>query len=295
MRKAICVVSMVIGVLAACFMAGDASALVIEILCTESEGCGDYTGTAPDGTIFLADPNPTDPSTGTGVFEPFKRDQQPSNGNGGYLQNGFNSDAGEPDINFDTKNGSDWTRSVLFSELGVIDIGGQLYYGLQLDANQNSKGNTESNQIVITDMQIYIGSDPDLSNPEATNTGVDGTGYTGTIFDPTDNSLLGLPPVWTLDQIGGTNGDVDVILQASICDSNGQCGSGHGDLDVFIPQSLLSGNPDDKFVLYTEYDNGNDGFEEWRVLTGVSVPEPGTLLLLGTGLFGMAVARRKVK
>src|SRR3989304_2935672 len=33
------------------------------------------SGTTNDGTIFEAEPNPTSPSTGTGVFEPFVRIQ----------------------------------------------------------------------------------------------------------------------------------------------------------------------------------------------------------------------------
>ena len=76
----------------------------------------------------------------------------------------------------------------------------------------------------------------------------------GDTFDdyppPTNNTLLDLDPVWTLDNF--TNGDVSVVLQASICDTPGQCGSGMGDLSVFIPTSqLLPLNPDDQFVLYT--------------------------------------------
>ena len=54
--------------------------------------------------------------------------------------------------------------------------------------------------------------------------------YTGATFDgyppPTNNQLLGLDPVWTLDS--SDNGDVTVVLQASICNTPGQCGSGKG-------------------------------------------------------------------
>jgi hypothetical protein len=257
------------------------------------------SGTTADGTIFVADPNPTSPSTGTGVFQPFVRIQR-STGDGGGLEHGFNTDAKEPDINFETKGGK-WTRSVRFGELSTIDG----YYWLSLDANQLGCSQCDRNTITLTDMQIYIGSDPNLANPEATTSGVAGTGYTGTPFDSPFNgpaggssSLLGHLPIWTLDS--AVNGDVSVILQVSICDSNGQCGSGHGDLGVLIPQALLSGTPHlptDFFVLYTEYSDGNSGFEEWRFFdTPAPVPAPSALIVSASvlvGLVGRAVIRRR--
>jgi hypothetical protein len=139
------------------------------------------------------------------------------------------------------------------------------------------------------------------ANPEATGTGVNGTGYTGTPFNSPFNgpaggssSLLGYAPVWTLDS--ALNGDVTVVLQVSICDSKGQCGSGHGDLGVMIPQNLLSGAPTDFFVLYTEYSRGNSGFEEWRFFDQpIHVPAPASMVLLASGLAGvvaLATVRR---
>lgn len=279
MKPGIAVLGLAIGVLASALFAWDANATTINIL-----DIGD-SGTTTDGTRFEAASNPTLPSTGTGVFQPFVRVHQSTSGDG--LQNGFNTDANGSNTNFDTKGGSDWTRSVLFSELGIIDG----YYVLALDANQRGRSTSSRNRITITDMQIYVGSDPNLANPEAVGSGPYGNGYTGTIFDSTDNGLLGFAPVWTLDS--ATNGNVDVILQASICDSNGQCGSGHGDLYVSIPQSRFSGSPTDHFVLYTEYSGANSGFEEWRFYDTPRVPEPGTLLLVGTGLVGLGLFRRR--
>jgi len=74
-------------------------------------------------------------------------------------------------------------------------------------------------------MEIYIG--PGLSIPEASRTGIERTGFSGTIFDfddnQTDDTLTGvfpgISPIWSLDN--STNGDVDVVLQASICDTKG--------------------------------------------------------------------------
>lgn len=292
-----------------------ASDQVIKILCKESEGCGSFSGTTGDGTQFTSAPNPTTPSTGTGVFEPFVRIQRPSagigrnydpsnpcNGNGDCVdigggvmvasENGFNTDANSGQANFDTKGGSDWTRSVKMSEFTVTSGG---FLVLSLDANQLGKSTEDINRLVITQLEIYIG--PGLANPEASNSGIEDTGYDGTLFDfdsgQTDDKLLGLAPHWSLDS--ATNGNVDIVLQASICDSNGQCGSGHGDLNVFIPWKLLgSFNPDDNFVLYSEYLHVNDGFEEWRFASVAGqVPAPGTLALLGIGLAGLAFRRRQ--
>ena len=309
------------------YMNGPAD-LEIQILCLATESCstqsssapsiqGPSEGTASDGTQFFADANPTYPSTGTGVFEPFVRIQRSTGkGSGDQIevvvptkndpnktelwnsQNGFNSNAPETDVNYDTKNGT-WTYAVQWGDIDTSEG----YVTLQLDANQNGSASSETNQILITDMQIYIGSDPSFANPEASDIGDELSGYTGAPFDPTDNSLLNQAPEWTLDS--AANGDVDIRLQASICDSAGQCGSGHGDLTVFIPLTAFANggnyNAEDYFVFYSEYLKPNDGFEEWRLLTvngnggtpTSSVPEPSAMALLGFGLFGMGAASRR--
>ncbi len=262
---------------------GSAQAQLINIWCTATEPCGSSSGTTADGTIFEAEANPTTPSTGTGVFQPFVRIQDSTG-----TQSGYNTDTGEPDINFDTKAGI-WTHSVLFGDLGTVDIGGLSYYQFSLDANENGSAGSDANKIDLTAIQIFLG-DATLMTPESTG------GYTGTQFDGSaaDNQLSGFSPVWSLDN--ATNGDVTVNLQASICDTAGQCGSGKGDLNVFILASLIQGAPDDYFVFYTEYDNVGSGFEEWRYLAkSVQVSEPGTLALLGLGLAGLIAARKRAQ
>ena len=78
-------------------------------------------------------------------------------------ENGFNSDAKEGQINFDTKAGT-WTRSVTMSEFETLPGG---YFILSLDANQLGQAQTDLNKIVITQMEIFIGSG--LANPEKSN------------------------------------------------------------------------------------------------------------------------------
>jgi len=258
---------------------------------------GDY-GYTEDGTYFVGDPNPTEPSTGTGVFEPFVRIQGTGHGwcddqlvescdSDSTQQLGMNTDVRPNKTNYDTKGGSHWTRSITLGEVGIVEINGVTYYEFLLDANEEGRATSDANQIELTDVQIYVNSDAMFANPELSGLGIDGTGYTGTPFNSMDNSLLGYDPAWSLDSV--ENGDVTVLLQASICDNKGQCGSGHGDMAMYIPTELIDGDADDYLVFYTEYNrasNPNGGFEEWstRSTQTPAVPEPSAALVFAMGM-----------
>ena len=70
-------------------------------------------------------------------------------------------------------------------------------------------------------------------------------------------------------------------------------GSGVSDMLMTLPSSFFAGvSASDYVILYSAFgdaDNSQDGFEEWA---HVVVPEPGTGLLLGLSLLGLAWRRR---
>src|SRR5438132_6294311 len=78
MRAAVLMAALLVGVWVNPLTGGDAHAATISIL-----DIGD-SGTTADGTTFVADPNPSQPSTGTGVFQPFVRIQATGSRGGGY-------------------------------------------------------------------------------------------------------------------------------------------------------------------------------------------------------------------
>lgn len=210
---------------------------------------------------------------------------------------------GQPDfeaynttVNDVLNNGSSDTfnHEISISELPIHTVGGIDYYSFYLDINEsNGMGQSvEADKFLSLDeIQIYT------SNVANQSTG--------------DPSTLGTL-VWDLDGLG----DSTVLL-----DFNLGTGSGRADMELLVPVSLFSGGP---FVyLYSQFGGvgtvaanelfdgskaGNygasDGFEEWAL--GLdnqngedppdplpAVPEPATILLLGSGLAAAAAARRR--
>lgn len=240
---------------------------------------GSSSGILADGTIWNT--LSTDP-TGTGVYNPFLREQ--NNG----IEEGLNSDASPPP--FDDKAGI-WTHSLTLGQLQVSNVGGIDYYRFTLDFNEPNNANQAL--LSLDEFRLYT---------------------SGTLGGSVLASDI---PAMTLRYDLDATIDQDVFLNYLVS----RQGSGQDDMEVFIPTSYFAGAAStDNLYLYAKFgastgygaDDASlpsqDGFEEWRAdlsagstggssgSTGGSsgsAPEPGTLMLLGTGLVGLMASRKK--
>jgi hypothetical protein len=235
--------------------------------------------TSSSGDSFIV--TQIDPqSTGTGVIDSFLRVQ--ANGN----EQGYNTSLGTP---LDDKGGT-FTRALLLSEVPIVNLGGTDYYQFLLDVNQTSSDGLLS----LNQIQLFTSS-----------------------TDRADGivSLNGTEP--HLSFIGGSTTEQFALASTfsnpfSIeLDYNLNPGSGAGDMFFYVAKTGITPLAGQNFlILYSQFgtppgpNNTNDGFEEWAVLKSTfegclpgqceinGVPEPGSLLLLGSGL---CLAVRRVR
>jgi hypothetical protein len=176
----------------------------------------------------------------------FASDQQPAGTgfiqpfirvqNKGFEQ-GYNTDGGFP---FDDKHPHNFQHSVLMSSLSEFNIGGTEYFKFMLDANQSS------HQFPLTQLQIFTSND----GSQMVNT-----------FDKNGVLQLNGTLAYNLNAGGGSN---SVLTTAT--------GSGKFDMVMYVPVSDF--NLNDKYMVFYFGGDGNGGFEEWTVATGVApVPE----------------------
>lgn len=222
-----------------------------------------------NGAIFSV-PLVSTGGAGTGNIDSFVRMQAANK----LSESGYNTDG---TLEFDTKGGI-FTHSLsLFTiQTNIVEVSGIDYYEFILDVNESGT----SNLITLHELEIYI---------------LNGKSYTGYNTAPAHFGISATPG-YDLDGAG----DMGLTL-----DYDNFAGSGAKvDMIALIPVSSLpaiGGDLNNSWVyLYSEFgqpdSDVDDGFEEWArkeegTYTGGGngvIPEPGTLILLGSGLAGLA-------
>lgn len=194
---------------------------------------------------------------GTGVYEPFLRLQH------GGVEQGFNTSA-EKVLN--NKAGI-WTRDLLSATIPTVTVNGKEYREIRLDINESSS--KSGRYLSLDSLKIYL---QDAG-------GID-------TLSELDNL------VYSMD-----SKTVDYFVKL---DYKLASGSGWDDMTVLLPEEIFSGAQQHPyFYLYSKFGvnySSDAGFEEWAAdpRPGTSeVPEPGTMVLVGAGLVGFVIYRRR--